>query len=134
MHTLQFKVVYADTDKMGVMYHGNYARYLEMARVEYIRSLGISYANIEQQGVMLPVIDWHAQFLRPAVYDETITIKTILKEIVLKTKIMFVSELYNEKNKLILKAEIILCYIDANTKKAIKAPDWLQAKIEKALE
>ncbi|MGL6022202.1 MAG: acyl-CoA thioesterase [Chitinophagaceae bacterium] len=131
MHILQFRTVYADTDKMGVMYHGNYARYLEIARVEYIRSLGISYAEIEQQGVMLPVIEWHAQFLRPAVYDEILTIKTTLKEIVHQSKIMFISEVYNEKNKCILKAEVTLCYMDTNTKKAIKAPTWLQEKIAK---
>ena len=75
------RVRYAETDAMGVVYHGNYAAFFEVARVESIRQLGFSYKDMENSGVIMPVIEWHAKFLRPAHYDDLLTIKTILKEL-----------------------------------------------------
>ena len=78
-HELKVRVRYAETDQMGVVYHGNYAQYFEMGRVEWLRNLGISYKWMEDNGVMLPVVSLNINYKKPARYDDLLTIKTILK-------------------------------------------------------
>jgi len=90
-----FRVRYGETDQMGVVYHGNYAQYMEMGRVEWLRSMGISYKNMEENGIMLPVISLHVDYKKPAVYDDLITVRTILKKMP-SVKIEFDFEIYNE--------------------------------------
>ena len=75
------RVRYAETDQMGVVYYGNYAQYYEVGRVESIRQLGFSYADLEKTGVIMPVVEMHSKYLRPALYDNLLTIKTTLKEL-----------------------------------------------------
>ena len=81
IHEIQLRVRYAETDKMGVVYHGNYAQYFEVARVEMLRSLGVSYSSMEDSGIMLPVVNLNIDFRKPALYDELLTIKTTLKDL-----------------------------------------------------
>jgi len=76
----KIRVRYAETDQMNVVYHGNYAQFFEVGRVESIRQLGLSYKDVEAMGVIMPVIEWTAKFLRPAHYDDLLTVRTILKE------------------------------------------------------
>ena len=79
--TFQIRTRYAETDQMGVIYYGNYPQYLEIARVEWLRSLGISYKYMEEIGIMLPVVSLHIDYKKPALYDELLSVKISLKEI-----------------------------------------------------
>ena len=76
----QIRVRYAETDQMGVVYHSNYFAFFEAARAEWIRELGMTYADMEKMGVVMPIVDVHCKYLRPARYDDLLTIKTTLKE------------------------------------------------------
>ena len=97
----QIRVRYAETDQMGVVYHSNYFPYFESARAESIRQLGYTYADMEKMGVFMPVVDVHCKYLRPALYDDLLTVKTILKELPVQHKIEFHHEVFNEKNELL---------------------------------
>ena len=94
----KLRVRYAETDQMGYCYYGNYAQYLELGRVEALRSLGFPYKDLEEQGIMLPVLDFHIKYLAPAKYDDLLTVKTIISEIA-GTRIFFEYEIVNEESK-----------------------------------
>lgn len=117
----KIRVRYAETDKMGYVYYGNYAIYFEVARVETLRQLGISYKKLEDEGIMLPVIDYSVKFLKPVFYDEEIIIKTSVKEIP-KVRIKFFYEVINFKNEIVCKAETTLVFIDKNNNRPCAAP------------
>jgi len=121
-HKFSFRVRYSETDQMGVVYHGNYAQYLEMGRVEWLRSLGVSYKDMEENGVILPVIHLQIDYKKSAKYDDLITIHTYLKKKPL-VKIEFNYMLYNEKEELLASANTILAFLDKRTNKPIKCPD-----------
>ena len=97
----KIRIHYALTDQMGVVYHGHYAQFYEIGRGEAIREIGFTYKDIEAMGIIMPVVDIHSRFLRPAKYDDLITVKTTLKELPLHHKIVFHSEIYNENSELI---------------------------------
>ncbi len=121
------RVRYAETDQMGVVYHSNYFPYFESARAESIRQLGFTYADMEMMGVIMPVVDVHCRYLRPAKYDELLTVKTILKELPVHHKIEFHHEVYNERNELLAIAKIILYFMEAGTMKRTTMPEtWLE--------
>jgi len=128
-HTHTLRVRYADTDQMGVVYHGNYFAYFEASRAESIRELGFTYADMEKTGVIMPVVDAHCRYLRPARYDELLSIKTILKELPLHHKIEFVQEVYNEGNDLLAVGKIILYFMEAATMKKTTMPAILLEKL-----
>ena len=109
------RVRYAETDKMNVVYHGNYAQYFEVGRVEAMRALGYSYKEMEADGVIMPVVELSCKFLRPAVYDDLLTIKTMLKELTTNHKITFQQEVFNEQGKLLAAAQVVLYFMDAAT-------------------
>ena len=105
---------YAETDQMGVVYYGNYPQYLELGRVEWLRSIGFTYKAMEEEGVMMPVVSLQIQYKKPALYDELITIRTKLKELP-STKIEFDYEILNERGELLSTANTILVFVDAKT-------------------
>jgi acyl-CoA thioester hydrolase len=113
---------------MGVVYHGNYAQYLELGRVEWLRSMGISYKTMEENGIILPVISLELKFKKSAVYDDLITVVTKLKKMP-SVKIEFDYEIYNEANDLLVEANTVLAFMDARTKKPLKCPDYLLNKL-----
>ena len=76
-HKTKLRVRYAETDQMGYVYYGNYATYFEVARVEAMKSLGISYKELEEAGVMMPVLHYATKFYKPALYDDELIIKTL---------------------------------------------------------
>ena len=78
-HQFTVRVRYAETDQMGVVYHGNYAQYFEMGRVEWLRNMGVSYKWMEENGIMLPVVSLNMNYKKPARYDDLLTVKTIYK-------------------------------------------------------
>ena len=128
--TFQLRVRYADTDQMNVVYHGNYVQYFEVGRTESIRHLGFTYKDMEAMGVIMPVVEWHAKFVRPAHYDDLLTIKTILKELPLDHRVEFFQEVYNELGKLLTTGKAVLYFIDAKTKGKTTMPDQLKEKLE----
>ena len=113
---ISFRVRYGETDQMGVVYHGNYAQYLEMGRVEWLRELGISYKNMEKNGIMLPVVSLCLDFKKSAAYDDLITVETRLKKLPL-VKIEFDYTIYNESQEILTLANTVLAFLDVKTKR-----------------
>ena len=121
----QIRVRYAETDQMNVVYHGNYAQYFEVGRAEAIRSLGFTYKDLEAMGVIMPIVEFTSKFLRPAHYDDLLTIKTILKELPTNHRIEFNQEVYNQHEKLLTIGKVVLYFIDAATKEKTEMPkEW----------
>ncbi|ACU93482.1 thioesterase superfamily protein [Capnocytophaga ochracea DSM 7271] len=113
---------YAETDQMGVVYYGNYPQYLELGRVEWLRSIGFTYKAMEEEGIMMPVVSLQIQYKKPALYDELITIRTKLKELP-STKIEFNYEILNEKGELLSTANTVLVFVDAKTFRPVRCPE-----------
>lgn len=126
----QIRVRYGETDQMGYLYHGNYASFYETGRTEALRELGITYREMEEMGIMLPVIEMNSKFLRPVFYDDLITVKTTLKELPDSSKIQFYSELYNERNKLLNVGVVTLVFYDTAKKSKTNMPEQLLEKLE----
>ncbi len=125
----QIRIHYAFTDLMGVVYYGNYAQLYEIGRTEALRSLGLTYKEIEATGVIMPVTEIHSRFLRPALYDDLLTVVTIVKEMPLHSRIVFHNEIYNEKNELLNVGDVTLYFIDATTKKKSEIPQKIKEKL-----
>ena len=126
----QIRVRYAETDQMGVVYHSNYFPYFESARAESIRQLGFTYADMERLGVIMPVVDVHCRYLKPALYDDLLTIKTTLRELPVHHKIEFHHEVFNEKNELLAVGKLILYFMEAKTMKKSTMPAPLLQKLK----
>ncbi|HEV8284919.1 MAG TPA: thioesterase family protein [Chitinophagaceae bacterium] len=126
----KLRVRYAETDQMGVVYHSNFFLYYEVSRAESIRKLGYTYADMEKMGVIMPVVEVQSRFLQPALYDNLLTIKTILKELPVHHKIEFLHEVYNEKNELLTTGKVILYFMEAKTMKRTAMPDQLLEKLK----
>ena len=125
------RIHYALTDQMGVVYHGHYAQFYEIGRTEAIRSLGFTYKEIEAMGVIMPVVDIHSRFLRPAKYDDLITVKTTLKEMPVHHKIIFHSEIYNQRDQLLNVGDVTLYFMEAKTMRRCEMPGLLKEKLVK---
>ena len=127
-HKIQFRVRYGETDQMGYVYYGNYAQYFEMGRVEWLRNLGISYKEMEANGIMLPVINMNISYKKPAKYDELLTLKTTLLKLP-SAKIEFDFELFNETGELLTQAYVSLVFIDIAKNRPVKAPELIIKKL-----
>lgn len=125
----KLKVRYAETDQMGVVHHGNYAQYLELARIEWLSKLGISYKSMEEEGVILPVFTLELKFRKSAFFDDQLTVKTTLRKNP-TVKIIFDYEIFNQNSELLTTASTTLAFLDSNTKKPIKCPTYLLEKIK----
>jgi acyl-CoA thioester hydrolase len=128
-HITTLRVRYAETDQMNIVYYGNYAQFFEVGRAECIRDLGFSYKNMEELGVHMPVVALQVKFLRPARYDDLITIKTMLRELPEKYEITFHHEVYNERKKLLTTGQVTLMFIDSVANKRIRMPEFLREKL-----
>lgn len=123
------RVRYGETDQMGFVYYGNYAQYYEIGRVEMFRSLGITYKYMEEDlGIMMPVISMQVRYLRPAKYDQLITIRTTLRALP-DTKITFYMELFNEEEKLLNSGQVVLKFLDPKIGKTVPVPVELLNKL-----
>lgn len=128
VHETKIRVRYGETDQMGYVYYGNYAQFFEIGRVETLRSLGFSYKSLEEQGIMLPVTDLQIRYLKPALYDDLIAIRT--KIITIPTvKIEFTYELFNEKNDLLTTASTTLVFVKKETMRPTSPPADLVKKL-----
>lgn len=121
-HTI--RVRYGETDPMKYVYYGNYAEYLEVARVELFRSIGISYDEIEKKGIWLPVSEYNIKYLKPAKYDEVLEIRTFIKQKP-NVRIYFEYEIYNSLGEKITEASTTLYFFDAEKQKISRCPDFL---------
>lgn len=117
----EVRVRYSETDKMGYVYYGNYATYFEVARVEMIRALGLSYAAMEKQGVMLPVLEFRIKYYKPAYYDDLLTITTTVSKVP-QSRIEFDYQTRNEKGELLNEAYTSLVFVDVETGRPCRAP------------
>ena len=125
---LEIRVRYGETDQMSYVYYGNYAQYFEMGRVEWLRNLGVSYKSMEDDGIMLPVLDLSIKYLKPAKYDNLLTLKTTLLKIP-SVKIEFEFEIFNEENELLTTGYTKLVFIDRKKNKPTRCPQFLIEKI-----
>ena len=129
-HIEQIRVRYSETDQMGVVYHGNYLPYLEIGRVEWLRTKGISYKYLEDNGIGLPIASLTLNYKKSARYDDLLSIKTELKSYS-GVKIEFVNEIYNEQNELLTTATILLVFIDLKTGRPKLPPQYILDIVEK---
>ena len=125
----KIRVRYAETDQMGVVYHGNFAQYFETARAESIRQLGLTYKDMEAMGIIMPVVELHSKFIRPALYDELLTVTVILKELPKEHRIEFHHEVFDEKKNLLVTGRIVLYFMEAKTMKKTVMPKQLLDKL-----
>ena len=129
-HQVKKRVRYGETDQMGYLYYGRFADLYEIGRVEMLRSLGLTYREMEEErGIMLPVKSLQMRFVRPAKYDELLTIKTTLREMPDKD-ILFHVEVFNENNKLVNGGSVRLVFVDMKTNRTVTAPSFLVEKLE----
>lgn len=124
----KIRVRYGETDQMGYVYYGNYAQFFEVGRVEWLRALGASYKSLEESGIMLPVIELNIKYMKPARYDDLLTITTKLSKKPL-VKIEFDFEVRNEKDELLTTGYTSLVFMDMKKNKPIKAPSYLLEQI-----
>jgi acyl-CoA thioester hydrolase len=122
----QLRVRYSETDQMQYVYYGNYATYYEVGRVEVLRKLGMSYRSLEESGIMMPVLETHSYFHRPAKYDDLLIIKITIPKLPL-VKIKFDYEIFLEDGVKIHSGDTTLAFIDMKTGKPIKAPERMIA-------
>ncbi|MDR2223688.1 MAG: acyl-CoA thioesterase [Flavobacteriaceae bacterium] len=127
------RVRYGETDQMGVVYHGNYAQFFEIGRVEWLRNLGVSYKKMEELGVMLPVVSLTMNYKRSARYDDELTIRTIFKK-QSGVKIEFEYEIYNQEDELLTTGYSLLVFVDMKSGRPIAAPDYVKIKLEALAE
>lgn len=125
----QIRIHYALTDQMGVVYHGHYAQFYEIGRTEALRNLGLTYKEIEAEGVIMPVTEIHSKFVRPALYDDLITVVTVVKEMPLHHKIIFHCEIFNEKKQLLNVGDVTLYFMEAHTMKRVGMPVKIRERL-----
>ncbi|MEP0265640.1 thioesterase family protein [Dokdonia sp.] len=128
-HNTFIKVRYAETDQMGVVYHGNYAQYLEIARLEWLDTLGISYKNMEENGVMLPVYHIDITYKKSAQFDDLLKVVVSLRKLP-TVRIIFDYKIYNQDNKLLTIASTELIFMDALVNKPIRCPAYILDKLQ----
>lgn len=128
-HTSFVKVRYAETDQMGVVHHGNYAQYLEIARIEWLEELGISYKSMEENGMMLPVYSMEFRFLKPATFGDELEIVTRLKKLP-NVKIEFNYEVFNKVGVLLTQASTVLVFMDSKTRRPVRCPEYILEKLK----
>jgi acyl-CoA thioester hydrolase len=120
---IQLRVRYAETDRMGYVYYGNYAQYFEVARVEALRQLGFTYKAMEDSGILLPVLDYAIKYIRPAYYDDQLIILTTITRPP-SARLFFEYETFNFQNELLNKATTTLVFINKETMKPCAAPGY----------
>jgi acyl-CoA thioester hydrolase len=123
------RVRYAETDRMGYVYYGNYAAYYESGRVEALRALGLSYKEMEDRGIMLPVLSYNIKYFKPAFFDDTLTIKTILKELPTGTRLSFQYEMWNDKGIQINQGETTHVFVKIDGGRPITIPQEVIDKL-----
>ncbi len=126
----KYRVCYADTDQMGIVYYGNYAKLFEIGRGEAFRQIGVTYKSLEDSGIIMPVIAMEVKYRASALYDDLLTIQTAIREFP-STRIIFEHQIFNEKNQLLVSGSVTLCFIDKNKNRPIKMPEIMENALRK---
>lgn len=126
----KIRVRYGETDRMGYMYYGNYPEYFEVARTEMIRTLGMNYREMEDQGIILPVRSLKIEYKQPALYDEILLVRSCLKSMP-ELKLDIDYEVFNESNLLLCRGNTILVFVDVKTRKVKRAPEFFLDAVRK---
>lgn len=129
IHETQVRVRYAETDQMGFVYYGQYAAYFEVGRVEAMRSLDCPYKRLEDEGVWMPVTSYSVRYLKPARYDDLLTVRTCISHLP-GVRIVFQYTLYNSSGELLNEAETELVFLRASDQRPMRAPDFLIAALK----
>ncbi|HTO17053.1 MAG TPA: thioesterase family protein [Edaphocola sp.] len=129
IHETNIRVRYGETDQMGYLYYGNYALYYEVGRAEAMRALGFSYRELEERGIIMPVVKLETEYFRPAYYDDLITVRTRIESIPENSDVTFISELFNEKGKLLNRGKVTLVFYDNKAKKKTLIPIDLKKQL-----
>jgi len=127
---IKIRIRYGETDQMGFVYHGNYAQYLEMGRIELLRKLGVSYKKMEEEGIMLPVLSLNINFKKSAYYDDIIKVKTQLNKTP-SVRIEFDYEITNQKGEILTTATAELVFMNMKTGRPVKCPENILDKLQK---
>ncbi len=125
-------VRYKDTDQMGIMHHSNYIVIYEMARTEWLREMGLPYAEFERRGIMSPIIEVQSKYLYPAFYDEVLTVKVFMEELP-AARLVIGSEVYNQQGRLINTGRVTLGFMHADTRRPCRAPEWFVEKLNEEI-
>ena len=125
----QIRVRYKDTDQMGIMHHSNYIVLYEQARTEWLREMGLTYAEIERRGVMSPIIEVHSRYHFPAFYDELLTVKVKMEQMP-TTRLVVDAEVYNPDGTLINTGSVTVGFMSAQTRRPCRVPEWFLAALE----
>ena len=131
--TFKYRVRYADTDQAGIVYYGNYAKFYEIGRTELIRDFGLTYKELEDMGIIMPVVSMNVKYIKPVLYDELISIETTVEKIT-GARAIFHSDIYNSEGELVNSADVILTFIDRETRRIIRAPEELTKVLEENLK
>lgn len=123
--TVEIRVRYSETDQMGVVYHGSYVPYFEIGRVEWLRKSGVSYKQMELDGVALPIVSMTLNYKKPARYDDLLTIRTTMAKQE-SVRIEFDCEIRHENGDLLTTAYFVLVFVDVNTGRPITPPDYIK--------
>lgn len=127
---ISLRIRYNHTDKMGYCYYGNYPSFYEAGRTELMRGLGMSYRELEDNGIFMPVISMNIEYIHPAFYDDEIVIKTIIKEMP-AARIIFYYEIYNQKKELINRAETVLVFLNSANMNPCRPPAFFLDLLKK---
>ncbi len=130
-NTTSVRVRYGETDQMGYCYYGNYAQFFEVGRVEALRDLGMSYKQMEEEGILLPVRNYSVEYLKPAKYDDLLTIVTYVVKVE-GTRITFDYEIFNEENKQLAKATTTLVFVNKSSMRPCSPPENFMQILEKS--
>jgi len=133
-HSTQVRVRYGETDKMGFVYYGYYSLYYEIGRVEALRSLGLDYKSMEDQmHIFMPVVSLNVRYLRPAHYDDLLTLETSIIKWP-NTSIQFDTKILNEKGDWLNQGQVVLCFLDIASRKRVDMPELLIQKLSPYFE
>jgi acyl-CoA thioester hydrolase len=131
--SMKYRVPYADTDQMGVVYYANYLTYFERVRNEFFRDLEFTYSRLESEGIMLPVVEAHCDYKNPAFYDDELRF-TVKVDSIKGCRIKMVNEVYNQDGKIICKGYTVHCFMCKTKRKPVSAPEsFLKAMTEKGI-
>ena len=128
-HSTQLRVRYGETDQMGFVYYGKYAEYFEVGRVELIRSLGFTYKEVEESGILMPVADLHVQYKKPARYDNLLTVQTCIPELP-KSSFLTTYRIHNEENELLVTGEVKLAFFHKERNRPVRVPNFILEAVE----
>jgi len=132
-HTTKLRVRYSETDQMGIVYYGNYAQYFEVARVEFLRDLGFVYKELEESGIIMPVVRFETDFKFPAKYDEELSVVTSINSVP-TSKITFDYEVLNPEGVLVCTAKVILVFLNKVNFRPVRTPESLVELLKKQSE